>query len=111
MIVTIETLDENQNILENVETKIEKKEKADCYKVEIVWRNVILLSNLHIFAVYGAYIIVKYAKWQNICLCNSIVDIDGNPGGVHRYWAHRSFKSKTTTPSNFGLFANNGASK
>jgi stearoyl-CoA desaturase (delta-9 desaturase) len=59
-------LDENQNILENLETKIEKKEKTDSYKVEIVWRNVILFLDLHIFAVYGAYIIVKYAKWQNM---------------------------------------------
>jgi hypothetical protein len=93
-------LDENQNILENLETKIEKKEKADSYKAEIVCRNVILLANLHIFAVYGACIdiIVKYAKWQTMVFAYVIALLGwmriqrGNI--IHRNWGHRSFKAK-----------------
>jgi hypothetical protein len=93
-------LDENQNILENLETKIEKKEKADSYKAEIVCRNVILLANLHIFAVYGACIdiIVKYAKWQTMVFAYVIALLGWmaiqRRNIVHRNWGHRSFKAK-----------------
>lgn len=38
------------------------------YKLQIVWRNVILMSLLHISAVYGAILCFTSAKWQTSVL-------------------------------------------
>jgi hypothetical protein len=34
------------------------------YKTEIVWRNVIIMSLLHLSALYGLYLCIVSAKWQ-----------------------------------------------
>jgi hypothetical protein len=36
------------------------------YKREIVWRNVITMSLLHLSALYGLYLCIVSAKWQTI---------------------------------------------
>lgn len=36
----------------------------DEYKLEIVWRNVILMAALHLSALYGMYLMFFSAMWQ-----------------------------------------------
>jgi hypothetical protein len=36
------------------------------YKLQIVWRNVILFAYLHLAALYGAYLLVTSAKWPTV---------------------------------------------
>jgi stearoyl-CoA desaturase (delta-9 desaturase) len=36
------------------------------FKREIVWRNVVLMSLLHLSALYGLYLCFVSAKWQTI---------------------------------------------
>ncbi|XP_045213869.2 stearoyl-CoA desaturase 5-like [Mercenaria mercenaria] len=63
--------------------------------VQIVWRNVILMTALHIAAVYGLYIVpqAKLATvvWTLILYWLSGIGITA---GAHRLWSHRSYKAK-----------------
>lgn len=36
------------------------------YRLQIVWRNVILFVYLHLAALYGAYLLVTSAKWPTV---------------------------------------------
>lgn len=36
------------------------------FKVTIVWRNVLILSVIHVLAIYGYYLMVTAAKWQTM---------------------------------------------
>jgi stearoyl-CoA desaturase (delta-9 desaturase) len=62
---------------------------------KIVWRNVILMSAVHIGAVYGIYELVMNAKlytwlWTFLLyFCSGL----GITAGAHRLWAHRSYKA------------------
>ena len=66
---------------------------------EVVWRNVILLSLLHIAAVYAwlLFMIDPTIHWQTSVatfvfglLSSSL----GITAGAHRLWSHRSYKAK-----------------
>ncbi|KAF4528973.1 hypothetical protein B566_EDAN011279, partial [Ephemera danica] len=44
------------------ETKVTEPKEKQPYRMRIVWRNVILLSYLHLVALYGVYLIFTSAK-------------------------------------------------
>lgn len=52
------------------ELVIQKEKK---YKIELVWRNILLMGALHLGSVYGAYLFLFSAKWQTI-LFSKLVD-------------------------------------
>ncbi|XP_023108751.2 stearoyl-CoA desaturase 5 [Felis catus] len=61
----------------------------------VVWRNVVLMSLLHLGAVYSLALIPK-AKlltllWAYFCFLLSAL---GVTAGAHRLWSHRSYKAK-----------------
>lgn len=76
---------------EKVISQIEGKE----YKMEIVWKNVILISVIHLFGLYGYYLLVTSAMWTTIIASPFFIAIAGFGGGagVHRYWSHRAYKA------------------
>ncbi|KAJ8346350.1 hypothetical protein SKAU_G00277510 [Synaphobranchus kaupii] len=61
----------------------------------IVWRNVILMTLLHIGAVYSLFLIPKAHPltwiWSYVCF---LVTALGVTAGAHRLWSHRSYKAK-----------------
>ena len=66
---------------------------------EVVWRNVILLSILHILALYGwvQFITIEDMKWQTAVatfLFGLFSSSLGITAGAHRLWSHRSYKAK-----------------
>lgn len=78
------------------ETETEKLKTPVNYKVVPVWRNITLISILHISAMYGFYIGVFRAKWETIVFnyVISILSSIGVQAGAHRLWCHRSYKAK-----------------
>lgn len=68
------------------------------HKVNVVWRNVFVMTVLHLVALYGWYLGIHYAKWQSVLW----FFLFGNLGGLgilvgaHRLWTHRSFKAHWT---------------
>lgn len=66
------------------------------YKLQIVWRNVILMSALHFGALLGLRQCFVSAQWKTIA-CAYILYVMGGLGitaGAHRLWAHRAYKAK-----------------
>ncbi|XP_054156837.1 stearoyl-CoA desaturase 5-like [Oppia nitens] len=65
------------------------------YKLEIVWRNVIVMAILHIGALYGAYLMVTAAKYQTVIAWFFMYIFSGMgiTAGAHRLWSHRSYKA------------------
>lgn len=66
---------------------------------DVVWRNVILLSLLHIVALYAFYLFVTddSIKWQTSVATFVFGLFSSSLGitmGAHRLWSHRSFKAK-----------------
>ncbi|XP_074605761.1 acyl-CoA Delta-9 desaturase-like [Brevipalpus obovatus] len=75
----------------------EKTKESDVeYKLQIVWRNVILFAFLHIAALYGIKLMLTDAKWQTnvIAFLMYIMSGLGITAGAHRLWSHRSYKAK-----------------
>jgi len=73
------------------------KDSAEApYKVQYVWRNIILMSMLHISAVYGLYIALYDAKWSTLMFLQTIAILSsmGVQAGAHRLWSHRAYKAK-----------------
>lgn len=66
------------------------------YKLEIVWRNVILFAYLHLAALYGAFLLVTSAKWPTVIWAILLYQASGLgiTAGAHRLWAHRSYKAR-----------------
>jgi len=66
------------------------------YKLEIVWRNVALMSALHLSALYGLYLCFASAKWQTTAFAVFLYIISGLgiTAGAHRLWSHRSYRAK-----------------
>jgi len=62
----------------------------------IVWRNVVLMSALHIAAVYGLYCLIwaHPLTWLWTFTIYTLSAL-GITAGAHRLWAHRSYKAKT----------------
>ena len=80
--------DDNNNIKDVKKTK---------YKVQIVWKNVIGMTILHIGAVYGYYLGATGAGSIGAFVYMFIVNLLGAfsiLAGAHRLWAHRSYKAK-----------------
>ncbi|CAH2245022.1 acyl-CoA Delta(11) desaturase-like [Pararge aegeria] len=65
-------------------------------EMKIVWRNVILLTVLHIGAMHGLYLCVAQVMWTTFFfgLFNVIFAGLGITAGAHRLWAHKSYKAK-----------------
>ncbi|KAI1291837.1 Acyl-CoA desaturase [Halotydeus destructor] len=62
----------------------------------LVWRNILLMSYLHLAAVYGLYLCFTSAKWQT-SVAAFILYIWSGLGitaGAHRLWSHKSYKAK-----------------
>ncbi|KAM3605561.1 uncharacterized protein V6R79_000812 [Siganus canaliculatus] len=62
--------------------------------MRLVWRNIILMSLLHIGALYGLVLIpsasVPTLAWTAVCYLISAL---GVTAGAHRLWSHRSYKA------------------
>ncbi|KAM8939797.1 stearoyl-CoA desaturase 5 [Pelodytes ibericus] len=70
------------------------KEAKLTYHKEIVWRNVILMTLLHIGAVY-ALVLIPQAQvltflWAYLCF---LITALGVTAGAHRLWSHKSYKA------------------
>lgn len=66
------------------------------FKVEIVWRNVILMALLHLGAAAGLKQCFTSAQWKTIAAAY-LMYVFGGLGitaGAHRLWSHRSYKAK-----------------
>ncbi|XP_063817503.1 stearoyl-CoA desaturase [Pseudophryne corroboree] len=63
--------------------------------MRIVWRNVILMSLLHIGALYGVLVLplAKPATLVFAVVCFMLSAL-GVTAGAHRLWSHRSYKAK-----------------
>src|SRR5882724_11544976 len=66
------------------------------YKLEIVWKNIFLMTSLHICAVYGIWLTLMSSKWQTIfgMYFFGMVSAMGVLAGAHRLWSHRAYKAK-----------------
>lgn len=66
------------------------------YKVEIVWRNVILMGLLHLGALIGLKECFASAQYKTIITAYVLYVISGLgiTAGAHRLWAHRAYKAK-----------------
>ncbi|KAM4809835.1 stearoyl-CoA desaturase 5 [Rhinophrynus dorsalis] len=77
------------------ETALQNKEGKPTYQQDIVWRNVILMTLLHIGAVYSLVLIpqahVLTLLWAYLCF---LVTALGVTAGAHRLWSHRSYKAR-----------------
>ncbi|KAF7465916.1 stearoyl-CoA desaturase 5 isoform X2 [Marmota monax] len=64
-------------------------------RLNIVWRNVVLMSLLHLGAVYSLVLIPKAMPltllWAYFCFLLTAL---GVTAGAHRLWSHRSYKAK-----------------
>ena len=63
----MDTDDTNHNMIEHVKGTHMKENKK--YEVEIVWKNVFLMSILHLSGIYGGYLCVfGQVMWKTILL-------------------------------------------
>jgi len=78
--------------IEDIDKIVPKKE----YKLEIVWRNVALMSALHLSAIYGLYLCITSAQLVTTLFAVFLYVISGLgiTAGAHRLWSHRSYKAK-----------------
>lgn len=60
----------------------------------IVWKNVILMTLLHIGALYGVFLVPVAAPLTLVwfCIC-FLISALGVTAGAHRLWSHRSYKA------------------
>ncbi|XP_035669392.1 stearoyl-CoA desaturase 5-like isoform X1 [Branchiostoma floridae] len=70
---------------------------------QIVWRNVVIMSLLHMGAIFGLFLLPSAhpytLMWVMKCLCSPAVicyslSALGVTAGAHRLWAHRSYKAR-----------------
>ncbi|RZC41504.1 FA desaturase domain containing protein [Asbolus verrucosus] len=75
---------------------IAAKPKSEPYKVQIVWRNILLFIYLHIAGLYGLYCFIFTAKWNTVLWTYllALITTQGICAGAHRLWAHRAYKAK-----------------
>ncbi|CAG2164427.1 unnamed protein product [Oppiella nova] len=76
------------------------------YKLQIVWRNVLLMGSLHIGALYGAYIMLTDAKYQTVIAWFLMYMSSGLgiTAGAHRLWSHRSYRANFAMRSLLTVF-------
>lgn len=72
------------------------KDKKDKFKAQIVWRNVILMSALHVGAIVGIRQCFVSAQWKTMAFAYLLYVMSGLgiTAGAHRLWSHRSYKAK-----------------
>ncbi|XP_014667777.1 PREDICTED: acyl-CoA desaturase-like [Priapulus caudatus] len=61
----------------------------------LVWRNIILMTYLHVSCLYGIYLCF-YCHWQTLVFAY-VMYVGGGIGitaGAHRLWSHRAYKAK-----------------
>uniref|UniRef100_A0A069DSL6 Putative fatty acid desaturase n=1 Tax=Panstrongylus megistus TaxID=65343 RepID=A0A069DSL6_9HEMI len=71
-------------------------QKIQEYKLQIVWRNVLLFAYLHLAGVYGAYLMLFHAKWLTVgwAILLYYLSALGITAGAHRLWSHRAYKAR-----------------
>jgi stearoyl-CoA desaturase (delta-9 desaturase) len=78
--------------------KVESNKKPGPFglQTQVVWYNVFTLSFVHILGLMGFVSALLYCKWLTlICYCFLYYfSCLGVTAGVHRLWAHRSYKAK-----------------
>uniref|UniRef100_A0A1B6DKD3 Fatty acid desaturase domain-containing protein n=1 Tax=Clastoptera arizonana TaxID=38151 RepID=A0A1B6DKD3_9HEMI len=64
---------------------------------KICWRNLFILAYFHTASLYAIYLIFTEAKWQTIAFVTILYIMArlGVTAGLHRLWAHRSYKANT----------------
>ncbi|CAL1685253.1 unnamed protein product [Lasius platythorax] len=91
------------NILKNIAMKFKETDKVPAkephkvdYEWKIVWKNVIILTYIHLAGLYGLYAAFFYAKlWTVIWFyAVGVLTNIGVTAGTHRLWCHRSYKAK-----------------
>jgi len=80
---------------ESKNSSLKTEEKTKPQKIQIVWRNVVIYSILHLIAAYGFYVTVTQAMWSTILWAYFLYVIGGLgiTAGAHRLWSHRSYKA------------------
>ncbi|XP_076251322.1 acyl-CoA Delta-9 desaturase-like isoform X2 [Rhynchophorus ferrugineus] len=77
-------------------TQNNKQQQNNEYKLQIVWRNVLIFVLLHAICVYGfALVFTGFYNWKTL-LFTYIYTVFGGFGitaGAHRLWAHRTYKA------------------
>lgn len=72
-----------------------KDKEGPSPKVEYVWRNIILMSLLHLGALYGITLIPTCKLYTCLWgLFYYVVSALGITAGAHRLWSHRSYKAR-----------------
>ncbi|GAB0087430.1 Acyl-CoA desaturase [Sergentomyia squamirostris] len=75
-------------------TTIEKEPES--YKVQYVWRNIIVFLYLHFATLYAIYLQLTVAKFTTLLISLTIGFFGGMgiTAGAHRLWSHKSYKAK-----------------
>ncbi|KAH8347422.1 hypothetical protein KR059_010578, partial [Drosophila kikkawai] len=81
---------------EALDQDVSQKKYTDGRKLQLVWRNIVLFALVHLFSLYGVWLLFTEATWTTflafpVSVAFSIVGISG---GAHRLYAHRTFKAK-----------------
>jgi len=90
--------------------KIEPEEKLlidQTLPIQLVWRNIILYSYLHVAAIYGLYLFLSGQVMLQTVLWGLLLFIVAGLGvtaGCHRLWSHKSFKAKLPLRIMLGIF-------
>nr|XP_034836871.1 acyl-CoA Delta(11) desaturase-like [Maniola hyperantus] len=65
-------------------------------KYELIYKNVLLFSYLHIALLYGIYLVCTTATWRSFIFhyLFQILASLGVTAGAHRLWSHRAYKAK-----------------
>ncbi|CAG2180064.1 unnamed protein product, partial [Oppiella nova] len=76
-------------------TEIDAKPKPE-YKLELVWRNVILMIIVHLSGLYGLYLGMFFAQPTTVYFMFFVALLSsfGIQCGAHRLWCHRTYKAK-----------------
>lgn len=107
----------NENDAETIDGALLKPEGriAKIRSFNLVWRNIILMSILHLMALYGGWLLFSgKTKWQTVLfgklmiqfrhrkissMCSTAYSLYiasglGITAGVHRLWSHRAYKAR-----------------
>ncbi|CAH1135742.1 unnamed protein product [Ceutorhynchus assimilis] len=102
---------ENDEVI--ITEKIPEKSTTTTGKQEIIWSNLIIQIVIHIFALWGLVRIFTSAKLTTTIYGFIIYEISmmGTMAGVHRLWAHRTYKAKLPLKLLLAVFATLAAQK
>ncbi|XP_013783077.1 stearoyl-CoA desaturase 5-like [Limulus polyphemus] len=82
------------NSISSTVTETEKRRSSP--KLQIVWKNVFIFAFLHAASLYAIQLVFTSAKLKTIVFAFLLYVASGVgvTAGVHRLWAHRSYKAK-----------------